>query len=397
MPGTPETASRPGPDPVTTSRSAGARLTDRSGRGRSAHGRLGRGRPAGGEVEQARAVGRAQPEPAASRSTVNRRGWRLPHSMLEMARTLRPARSASCSWVSPVVPVTGRSMRPASQAQSLTVMSEGPHGKKHLLRVTASQLIGCRNTSSVTVPRFPLTWAKRPCRCVGCAWPFPMNRHELATRRFRPVARSQKPCLPTQLEDTCAYDNWYSQRPARARADRRGTAGEPRSGRYRQPDRRPLHAQLLRVPVPSSTTQSACFALRRTDVPARRRRRSAISPRDRPPATARPTCRAPTSCPPPAAAGADRRHRRRLRRPQRRGRPRHLPLAVRPAGLHHRQRLLQEGQPERRPPQLPAGRHRLGRRDLPRPRHGLARSARTATSCWSRPTPRPSTPTSAPR
>ena len=44
----------------------------------------------------------------------------------------------------------------------------------------------------------------------------------------------------------------------------------------------------------------------------------------------------------------DRRDRRRLRRPDRRGRPRRLPRAVRPAGVHDRQRLLQQGQPERR-------------------------------------------------
>ena len=43
----------------------------------------------------------------------------------------------------------------------------------------------------------------------------------------------------------------------------------------------------------------------------------------------------------------DGRHRRRLRRPERRVRPEHVPVPVRPAGVHHRQRLLHEGQPER--------------------------------------------------
>ena len=50
----------------------------------------------------------------------------------------------------------------------------------------------------------------------------------------------------------------------------------------------------------------------------------------------------------------DGRHRRRLRRPERRGRPRRLPRAVRPARLHHRERLLPQGQPDRRH-QLAAG------------------------------------------
>ena len=43
---------------------------------------------------------------------------------------------------------------------------------------------------------------------------------------------------------------------------------------------------------------------------------------------------------------------------------------VRPAGVHHRQRLLPQGRPERRH-QLPAQERRLGRGDLARPRHGL--------------------------
>ena len=46
--------------------------------------------------------------------------------------------------------------------------------------------------------------------------------------------------------------------------------------------------------------------------------------------------------------GQDRRDRRRLRRPERRERPRDLPQPVRPAGVHDGQRLLPQGQPERR-------------------------------------------------
>ena len=61
-----------------------------------------------------------------------------------------------------------------------------------------------------------------------------------------------------------------------------------------------------------------------------------------------------------------------------------LPHAVRPAGLHHRERLLPQGQPDAAARTLPARQHRLGRGDLARPRHGRRRSARTARSCSSR-------------
>ena len=44
---------------------------------------------------------------------------------------------------------------------------------------------------------------------------------------------------------------------------------------------------------------------------------------------------------------------------------------VRAAGLHHRERLLPQGEPDRRHRRFPAAGRRLGRRDLPRRRHGL--------------------------
>ena len=56
--------------------------------------------------------------------------------------------------------------------------------------------------------------------------------------------------------------------------------------------------------------------------------------------------------------------------PDGRGGPGRVPHAVRPARVHHRQRLLPQGRPERRH-QLPAQEHRLGPGDLPGPRHGL--------------------------
>ena len=50
------------------------------------------------------------------------------------------------------------------------------------------------------------------------------------------------------------------------------------------------------------------------------------------------------------------------------------------------ERLLQEGEPERRHQPAAHARHRLGRRDLPRPRHGLGDLPATAASRSSRPT-----------
>ena len=72
-------------------------------------------------------------------------------------------------------------------------------------------------------------------------------------------------------------------------------------------------------------------------------------------ATALRSCRAPTTCRRPRRARADGRDRRRVQRPERRGRPGRPTVAVRPARLWRR--LLHEGQPERRdqPAARPAG------------------------------------------
>ena len=80
---------------------------------------------------------------------------------------------------------------------------------------------------------------------------------------------------------------------------------------------------------------------------------------------------------------ADDRDRRRLRRPEHRVRPRGVRPAVRPAAVHHRQRLLPEGRPDggtQLPGRGPAGISRS--RSTSRSR---TRSARTARSCSSRP------------
>ena len=69
----------------------------------------------------------------------------------------------------------------------------------------------------------------------------------------------------------------------------------------------------------------------------------------------------------------DDRDRRRLWLPERRSRPRGLPRAIRSAGLHDRERLLQEGQPERRAGQLSARQTPAGRR------------SRRSTSTWRAP------------
>ena len=109
--------------------------------------------------------------------------------------------------------------------------------------------------------------------------------------------------------------------------------------------------------------------------------------------------RCPPSLPPRALAGDDQvvysfptarrrgreddRDRRRLRRPDRRERPRRLQQPVRAAGLHDGQRLLQEGQPDRRH-ELPAQGRRLGARDLARRPVGARDRARARRSCSSR-------------
>ena len=65
----------------------------------------------------------------------------------------------------------------------------------------------------------------------------------------------------------------------------------------------------------------------------------------------------------------DGRDRRRLRRPDGRERSRHVPLPVRPAGVHDRQRLFQQGRP---------GRHE----DLPGRRRRVGQSRSRSTSTW---------------
>ena len=80
---------------------------------------------------------------------------------------------------------------------------------------------------------------------------------------------------------------------------------------------------------------------------------------------------------------ADDRDRRRVRRPAGGGGPRHLPLVLRLARLHNRQRLLPQGQPERGH-HVPRRQRRVGGGDLARSRHGQRALQPTATSCSSR-------------
>ena len=80
---------------------------------------------------------------------------------------------------------------------------------------------------------------------------------------------------------------------------------------------------------------------------------------------------------------ADDRDRRRLRRPEHRGRPGRLRHAVRPARLHDGERLLPQGEPDRRH-ELPGRERGLVARDRSRRRDRARRSARTARSCSSR-------------
>ena len=129
-------------------------------------------------------------------------------------------------------------------------------------------------------------------------------------------------------------------------------------------------ARFVRTCASVPKGEMRCFALRRTTgvvahvaagVNAARRgqRLRAVRPRQR-------LQRADD-----ARLGQDRRDRRRLRRPERRERPEHLSQQLRAAGVHDRQRLLQEGQPERRDEPASGGEHRLVVGDHARPRDGL--------------------------
>ena len=105
--------------------------------------------------------------------------------------------------------------------------------------------------------------------------------------------------------------------------------------------------------------QLRCFGVRRTDVsqPAALASQPSVATPDATPAgygPGRPGLGLSAGHQP--GQRPDRRGGRRLRRPERRGRPGGVPRPVRPAGLHHRQRLLPQGQPGRR--QLAAARRR---------------------------------------
>ena len=110
-----------------------------------------------------------------------------------------------------------------------------------------------------------------------------------------------------------------------------------------------------------------CDALVRTDSGAK-----AVQPNALPagfgPADLQSAYKLPSST---AGAGQTVGDRRRPGRPERRVRPGHLPLDVRAAAVHDRERLLPQGEPERRGLAAADRGRRLGRRDLPRRRHGL--------------------------
>ena len=68
--------------------------------------------------------------------------------------------------------------------------------------------------------------------------------------------------------------------------------------------------------------------------------------------------------------GADRRDRRRVRQPERRGRPERVPRPVRASPLHERERLLPKGEPGGRV-DATEGERRVGPGDRPRHSDGL--------------------------
>ena len=85
------------------------------------------------------------------------------------------------------------------------------------------------------------------------------------------------------------------------------------------------------------------------------------------------------------AERADGRDRRRLRRSQHRVGPRQLQRLLRPASVHHGERLLQEGEPDAAA-RSTRSRTRAGPSRSPSTSRRRTRSARTARSCSSRPT-----------
>ena len=106
------------------------------------------------------------------------------------------------------------------------------------------------------------------------------------------------------------------------------------------------------------------------------------------------------SLPSSGGSGADRRHRRRVRRPERRVGPGDVPLQYGLPACTTANGCFQQGRPGRRRLRCPTADAGLGRGDRRSTSTWSAPSARTATSSWSRPTPRPWTtwaPRSTPR
>ena len=167
--------------------------------------------------------------------------------------------------------------------------------------------------------------------------------------------------------------------PGRCRGDRSRLARLGRCDRAgavrRPPPPRTRPASTPSGSAPQAVTGASCQALRLDPATQRvRRDPAAATPSGLRPG--RPAVRLQ------AAVGhrrrrPDGRHRRRVRRPDRRGRPGRLPQPVRAAGLHHGQRLLQEGQPERRHA-LPAAATPAGPR---RSRSTSTWSRRSARNC----------------
>ncbi|CAG7657977.1 hypothetical protein SBRY_90106 [Actinacidiphila bryophytorum] len=153
------------------------------------------------------------------------------------------------------------------------------------------------------------------------------------------------------------------RRPGRGQCHRTGRPGRAGSGRCRGARRRGPGRSHRRTPAPGTVLHHARQGRVHLLRPAPCRHQAGQGPHRGRRHAQRLGGERPAERLQPADGrrrGTDRRHRRRVRRPERRGRPRDLPPAVRVAGLHHRQRLLQQGGPARRG-QLPLPRPRLGR------------------------------------
>ena len=252
----------------------------------------------------------------------------------------------------------GRGARQASRSRTSTCRSTWSPARSRRAR-TAPPRSTRRSRTSRASPPAPRSCgrAQRPT-CV----------------RARTRGRSSRPTRPVRPTTTCWERAPHEEAASRSPRSRRSPPSpSPAPGRRRR-NRQDAEAVLHDRRVPLHVG-----AARR---PPGRPRRDRVARRPRPGRPAQGV--QPRVGGRDQRQGPDRRARRRVRRPDDRVGPEHVPRVLRHPAVHDRERLLQEGQPGRRAGELSASRTRTGsRRSRSTPRW-CRRSARTATSCSSR-------------